>query len=154
MTLLRACWNSSSSPQCGCSCASLLAHRLWYRNHNKPSACRKGSLFPRWAPKAASMGGSRTGDGQQLEPGEPRPTGRPPPPIPTTTTKQPGASNPSPPARTPTASPYSPCGPPCPVAGSGAIHMSREFWEFLGKAGSGPEASCPPEKLLRVSLQE
>lgn len=59
-----------------------------------------------------------------------------------------------PPRQGPAASPYSPCGPPCPVAGSGANHMSREFWVFRGKAGSGPEASCPPEKLLRVSLQE
>lgn len=54
----------------------------------------------------------------------------------------------------PAASPYSPRGPRCPVAGSGALHMSRGSCAARGKAGSLPDASCPPEKLRSASLQE
>lgn len=69
------------------------------------------------------------------------------------------AAHPGPPrapaaAARPAASPYSPRGPRCPVAGSGAVHMSRGLWASRGKAGSGPDASCPPEKLRSASLQE
>lgn len=62
MTLLRACWNSSSSPQRGWRRASLWAHRLWKRNQSRPRACRKGSRFPCSAPKAASAG-NQEGEG-------------------------------------------------------------------------------------------
>lgn len=65
-----------------------------------------------------------------------------------------GRPNPPAPLRGAAASPYSPWGPSCPVAGSGAAHMSRGACAPRGKAGSGPDASCPPEKLRSASLQE
>lgn len=58
------------------------------------------------------------------------------------------------PARAPAASPYSPRDPRRPVAGSGAVHMRSGSCAFRGKAGSGPDASRPPEKLRSSSLQE
>lgn len=57
-------------------------------------------------------------------------------------------------ARPPAASPNSPCAPRWPVAGSGGVHMSSGFCAERGNAGSGPDASWPPEKLLSASLHE
>lgn len=97
-------------------------------------------------PSLRPEGCIRRGGAEEEVSGPPGPRGPP--------ANQPGPPRPPSAPAPPAASPYSPRGPRCPVAGSGAAHMSRGSWASRGKSGSGPDASCPPEKLRNASLQE